>query len=156
KRFEEAAKDREAIREQMDKNHAEVMTVLSEIRSQFGRPFEQFARNVVIRILEGEGITGVRLKGLVLPDPDGLVFPESKQVEIDGYSESPPVIVEVTTILKSKEKIDKFIRKKEFVEKTFGKKYRGFFVASGSELTAEELANISVLLRKHGSELINL
>ncbi|MHA1372154.1 MAG: hypothetical protein ACTSRA_20845, partial [Promethearchaeota archaeon] len=62
----------------------------------------------------------------------------------------------VTTILKSREKVDKFIRKKEFVEKTFGKKYRGFFVASGSELTPDELADISVLLRKHGSELINL
>ncbi|MHA1371378.1 MAG: hypothetical protein ACTSRA_16870, partial [Promethearchaeota archaeon] len=64
--------------------------------------------------MEGEGITGVRLERLMLPDPDGIVFPESKQVEIDGYSESPPVIVEVTTILKSREKVDKFIRKKEF------------------------------------------
>jgi hypothetical protein len=54
-------------------------------------------------------------------------------VEIDGLSDDPPVIAEITTILHDREKVENFLKKKAFVESETGKVYRGFFVARGNE-----------------------
>ena len=114
-------------------------------------------RNVIIRILAGEGLYNVLLKPIKIKDKNRFVFPEgTDEIEIDGLSEDPPIIIEITSILRDKDKINIFLRKKEFVEKKFKKKFRGFFIAAGSELTQQEIADITVLLRKHQSELINL
>ncbi len=152
KRFEAMDKRFEA----MDKRFDGIEHQLKSITQAIGIPFEQFARNVVSRILDGEGIKDVVLKKARLPDPGGEVFPDTKEVEVDGLSEDPPVIVEVTSILRDADKVDKFLRKKAFLEKARGKPFRGFFVAAGCEFTRERIADISVQLRKHGAELLNL
>jgi hypothetical protein len=146
----------EAMQERMDANHQEVMTTLESLKQAFGAPFEQFARNVVSRILEGEGLAGVELKRTRMKDPDGEVFAATKEVEIDGISDDPPVIAEITTVLRDMDKVEKFLKKKAFVEKVNGKTYRGFFVASGSALSPKERADVEQLLREHGCELLNL
>ena len=130
--------------------------ILENIQSQLGKPFEQFARNMVSRILEGEGITKVQLKKIHLRDKDRMVFTLNEDIEIDGLSEKPPIIIEVTAILRDQEKVETFLRKKKFIEKYYNKKFRGFFVASGSELPRDQLADVSILLRKDNCELINL
>ncbi|MBD3213025.1 MAG: hypothetical protein GF311_10495 [Candidatus Lokiarchaeota archaeon] len=48
------------------------------------------------------------------------------------------------------------LRKKEFVEKEYGTKFRDFFVAASSGLSADKMADITVKLRELNSELINL
>ena len=153
----------EAIQQQMDKRfdamqrQMDIMqSTLEDIKESFGVPFEQFARNVVSRILEGEGFPGVELTQARFKDPEGEVFPETKEVEIDGLSDDPPVIIEITTILRSRDKVDKFLAKKSFIEKEKGHTYRGFFVASGTQLSQHEQANIVVLLKNNGAELLNL
>jgi hypothetical protein len=167
KRFEAVDKRFEVMQQQMDKRfeaaqqgtdaqHEKVISILTDIKDAIGVPFEQFARNVVSRILAGEGTPGVELKKARLKDPKGVVFPSTREVEIDGLSDDPPVIVEITTILRDREKVEKFLAKKSFVEKQRGKVYRGFFVASGSQLSLNELANIVVLLKQHRAELLNL
>jgi len=156
KRFEAMDKRFEAAQQHTDAKFEKVMVILTDIKESIGVPFEQFARNVVSRILAGEGTPGIDIKKVKLKDPKGIVFPQTKEVEIDGLSEDPPIIVEITTILRDREKVEKFIAKKAFVEKQNGKVYRGFFVASGSQLSQNELANIVVLLKQHGAELINL
>jgi len=163
KRFEAMDKRFEAMQQQMNKRFDSMQhqmdrmnSTLEDIKASFGVPFEQFARNVVSRILEGEGFSGVELKETRLKDPKGEVFPETKEVEIDGLSDEPPVIVEITTILRDRDKVDKFLAKKSFVEKQKGKAFRGFFVASGTVLSQHERANIVVLLKKNGAELLNL
>ena len=163
KRFEAMDKRFEAMQQQINKRFDSMQhqmdrmnSTLEDIKASFGVPFEQFARNVVSRILEGEGFSGVELKETRLKDPKGEVFPETKEVEIDGLSDEPPVIVEITTILRDRDKVDKFLAKKSFVEKQKGKAFRGFFVASGTVLSQHERANIVVLLKQNGAELLNL
>lgn len=159
KRFEAVDKHFEAMERRFDGVDTQLKTITDtviDIKRSFGAPFEQFARNVVSRILEGEGIPNVVLKKDKIPDKKGVVFPETKEIEIDGFSENPPVIVEITSILREKAKVETFLKKKAFVEKERGKKFRGFLIASGSNLTREELADINVMLKKNGAELINL
>ena len=160
KRFDEHDKrfDKHDKRfDESDKKSDKMLDILNNLQTQLGKPFEQFARNVIIRILEGEGLSRVLLKPLKLKDKNRFVFPDgTDEIEIDGLSEEPPIIIEITSILRNMDKTNTFLRKKEFIEKKFKKKFRGFFIAAGSELTQQEIADITVLLRKHQSELINL
>ncbi|MHA1758294.1 MAG: hypothetical protein ACTSVV_16095 [Promethearchaeota archaeon] len=162
-RFEEARKEREQIREQMNnyfreasKERSSILNILRSIQEQIGKPFEQFARNVIIRILEGEGFKNVKLKAVKFEDKDYSVFEDTSDVQIDGYSEDPPVIVEITSILHDTEKGEKLIKKKKFVERLTGKKFRGFLVAASCEIDQTQVADLIVKLREHNCELINL
>jgi len=157
KRFEESQKEMRQGFEESDKKSDKMLNILKNLQIRLGKPFEQFARNVIIRILEGEGISNVLLKSIKLKDKNRYVFPDgTDEIEIDGLSEEPPIIIEITSILRNMDKVNTFLRKKEFVEKKFKKKFRGFFIAAGSELTQHEIADITILLRKQKSELINL
>ncbi len=157
KRFEESQKEMRRGFEESDKKSDRMLDILNNLQTQLGKPFEQFARNVIIRILEGEGLTKVLLKPIKIKDKNRFVFPDgTNEIEIDGFSEEPAIIIEITSILRNMDKVNTFLRKKEFIEKKFKKKFRGFFIAAGSELTQREIADITVLLRKHQSELINL
>ncbi|MHA1584435.1 MAG: hypothetical protein ACTSWL_04215 [Promethearchaeota archaeon] len=170
KRFDAMDKRFEAMQKQMDKHFDavdnrfdiqnkkfdQINGKLDNLLQVFGEPFEQFARNVIERILEGEGTSGVHLDGNTLTDPKFKVSKSTTVVEIDGFSRDPPVIVEITTILKEKEKILKFLRKKSFIEEINGCKFRGFFVAASSKMTREDIGEMSVLLHSQNCELINL
>jgi hypothetical protein len=140
----------------IDQRFDSIEHTLNQIQSEIGKPFEQFARNVVIRILEGEGFRGVRLKSVYIPDPEFIVSENNSEFEVDGLSEDPPIIVEITSILKDQFKIEKFLKKKRFLEDLHQVQYRGFFVASGSELSQEDKADIVILLQQNNCELINL
>jgi len=170
KRFEASEKRFEAMQQQMnqrfdqtnqhfDQTNAQVASVLqvvTDIRSQLGASFEQFARNTVIRILEGEGYPGVVLRKQHLADPNHVVSPDTEDVEVDGLSSNPPVIIEITAILRDADKVNRFLRKKQLVEAQWSVPFRGFFVASGSELPRAELGNLIANLRQHHCELLNL
>ena len=60
------------------------------------------------------------------------------------------------SIIRDIDKINIFLRKKKFIEKYFDQKFRGFFIASGTELTRDQLVDIDILLRKNHCELLNL
>ncbi|MHA1584437.1 MAG: hypothetical protein ACTSWL_04225 [Promethearchaeota archaeon] len=159
KRFDAVDKRFDAVDKRFDiqdKNFDQINGKLDSLLQAFGKPFEQFARNVIERILEGEGKTGVHLEGITFTDSNFKVSKFTTVVEIDGFSRDPPVIVEITTILKEKEKIMKFLRKKSFIEEVEGLKFRGFFVAASSKMSREEIGEISVLLHSQNCELINL
>ena len=152
KRFEDIYKRFDKVDERFNK----IEGILYDIRKAIGKPFEQFARNVIIRILEAENIKNVKLKPTKLFDENRKFFPENPEVEIDGFSLEPPIIVEITTILRDIKKVENFIQKKKFVEYLYNKNFRGFFVAAGTELSSNEIADIEILLHKYNSELINL
>ncbi|MHA1149949.1 MAG: hypothetical protein ACTSR8_17060 [Promethearchaeota archaeon] len=156
KRFKAMDKRFEAMDKKMDYRHEEVMQAFKSLQSAFGKPFEQFGRNVIIRLLESEGQANVKLSSKKLKDPEEIVSKGSTEIEIDGFSLEPPIIVEITSILRNREKIKTFIKKKQLVEKQYGIEFRGFFVAATSEFTSEELSEMIVELRRHGCELINL
>ena len=110
----------------------------------------------MIRILEGEGISGVHLQSKIIPDPTYLVSENTPEFEVDGLSEDPPIVVEITSILRDQFKIEKFLRKKQVLEEFHQVQFRGFFVASGSELSQEDKADILLILKQNNCELINL
>ncbi len=158
-RFDQTDQRFDQTDQRFDQTNAQVASVLqvvTDIRSQIGASFEQFARNTVERILEGEGQTGVVLKSQHLADPGHVVSAETEDVEVDGLSPNPPVIIEITAILRDVEKVDRFIRKKRLAEIQYGVPFRGFFVASGSELPRAELGKLMTILRQHHCELLNL
>ncbi|HMF34014.1 MAG TPA: hypothetical protein VKK79_21495 [Candidatus Lokiarchaeia archaeon] len=133
-----------------------ILQVVQDIRSQLGTSFEQFARNVVGRILEGEGYPNVILAKKHFTDASHVVYMDSEDVEIDGYADDPAILMESTAILRDKKKIETFLRKKQVIEEQTGHQFRGFFVASGSELPSTEVADLVALLRQNQCELINL
>jgi len=160
KRFEQmqATMDKrfEAMDRKMDRNYTDLKSILNNIQNALGKPFEQFGRNVIVKLLQSEGYEKIKLKSKMLKDPDRFVSPGISQVEIDGFSLEPPVIAEITSILRAEEKVNLFLKKKEFVETKYDRKFRGFFVAATSELSAEEMGDLTIKLRDHNCELINL
>ena len=156
KRFESMDKRFESIDQTMKVNYRELKFILTNIQSIIGKPFEQFGRNIIVKLLKSEGYADIILESKKLNDPERYVSEGITEVEIDGFSLDPPVIVEITSILRTKEKIDIFLKKKEFVEKEFECKFRGFFIAASSEFSTEEMGELTVKLREHNCELINL
>jgi hypothetical protein len=162
-RFEAMQKTMDKRFEAMDKRFETIEVDISELKNMvgniqqtLGKPFEQFARNVVVRILDGEGMENVQLESRKFRDPERFVSEGIEEVEIDGFSLTPPIVVEITSILRSTEKVHKFLRKKEFLERKYQKDFRGFFIAASTEFPSEEIGEITVLLRKKNSELLNL
>ena len=121
-----------------------------------GKPFEQFARNVVTRILIGEGFSAANIIPKKFIDTEFRVFPDNNVIEIDGYSDDPAVIVEITSILRNQEKAEKFLKKKAYLEDVQKKPFRGFLVAAATEITEHEKLDLIQRLREHRCELINL
>ncbi|TXT66624.1 MAG: hypothetical protein BAJALOKI3v1_20087 [Promethearchaeota archaeon] len=159
KRFEAMDKRFEAMDkrfETIEVDISELKNMVGNIQQTLGKPFEQFARNVVVRILDGEGMENVQLESRKFRDPERFVSEGIEEVEIDGFSLTPPIVVEITSILRSTEKVHKFLRKKEFLERKYQKDFRGFFIAASTEFPSEEIGEITVLLRKKNSELLNL
>jgi hypothetical protein len=160
KRFEEhqAENNRrfDHLETTMQSGFSQLTSILNSIQAQIGKPFEQFARNVIVRILKGEGIDKIKIEPKTFIDTQHLVFKESNEIEIDGFSENPPVIMEITSILKDTAKVEKFLNKKQFIEKYYNRGFRGFFVAAGTEIDEETKLDIIYRLRTQQCELINL
>ena len=156
KRFEEQNKRFEERFDKMDIEIKSTNKKLDSLLNIFGKPFEQFGRNVISRLLKGEGYPNVKIEPMHLKDDQNIVHEATTDIEIDGISHDPAIIVEITSILRKNEKLDKFLKKKKFVEDYYKKPFRGFFVASGTEINQEEKADLLVRLRENNCELINL
>jgi hypothetical protein len=162
KRFDAMEKRFDAMQNQND-NYARdnrdhfnrIEGMLENVLREFGKPFEQFGRNVIARLLAAEGWPDVKFSTEKYSNPERIEFPH-EEVEIDGVSKDPPVLVEVTSILQDQEKIDKFLQKKRFLEQITGVSFRGFIVAATTSLEAQTLGNIIVELKIQNVELINL
>ncbi|MBD3213024.1 MAG: hypothetical protein GF311_10490 [Candidatus Lokiarchaeota archaeon] len=98
KRFEKMQKAMDKRFDAMDKRFDEGTTILGHIQQHLGKPFEQFGRNVLSKLLKTEGYEKVSLEAQKIKDPDSYVAEGSTEIEIDGFSIEPPVVVEITSI----------------------------------------------------------
>ena len=89
----------ESVEKKMDKNYLDLRSILTSIQSAIGKPFEQFGRNIIVKLLKSEGYTGVILESKKLQDPESYVSESISEVEIDGFSLDPPIIAEITSCL---------------------------------------------------------
>jgi hypothetical protein len=156
KRFETMLQTMDQRFEKVDQRFDRISIILQNIQQSLGKPFEQFGRNVIIKILKSEGYEKLTLESKKMKDPESFVSEDTTEVEIDGFSIEPPIIVEITSVLRTEKKIDTFLKKKEYVEKEYGIEFRGFFVAATSEFSPDKMADITVKLREANCELINL
>jgi hypothetical protein len=155
KRFEAMDKRFDGLENEMRSGFSKITGMLESLTATFGKPFEQFGRNVITRLLEAEGFGSVLIKNVTYPNPDRFEFSHS-EVEIDGISEDPAIIVEITSILKDWEKVEKLLKKKRFVEHILKKPFRGFLVAATTEFDQKEKLDLIVKLKENQIELINL
>ncbi|MHA1758868.1 MAG: hypothetical protein ACTSVV_19030 [Promethearchaeota archaeon] len=156
RRFEQSQIEINKRFNSQDEKLDKTLNILKNLQKTLGKPFEQFGRNMLARILEGEGYKKVHIVPKKFIDKDYIVHSDSTEVEVDGYSDDPPVIMEITSILSDTEKVDTFLKKKKFIEKLTGKKFRGFFIAAGTELPRDILADIILKLKQENCEFLNL
>ena len=55
------------------------MSILKNIQQAIGKPFEQFARNVIVRLLNSEGFADVNLKAKKIKDMNEFISKGNKK-----------------------------------------------------------------------------
>jgi exonuclease VII large subunit len=70
KRFEAMQKNMDQRFEKVDTDFSEVKDILKHIQTNLGKSFEQFGRNIVIKLLKTEGYETVTIKPKRFKDPE--------------------------------------------------------------------------------------
>jgi|SRR5271157_17812 len=103
---------------------------LDEISIGAGESFVQFCKTLIKTILAGEGVEIPFVDGeRHFSDPNQEVNPGTSDIEVDLFCPDPAVIGEVTYKVSTIDKLDRFVRKAEFLEQEIikGPSYRFFF-----------------------------
>ena len=138
KRFEAMDKRFEAMQQQIDKGFTEtnkkfetVFRRLDEIAIGADVSFELFCIDMIKNIFKAEGrpVPYIEQRRHFV-DPNHDVHPDTTDVEIDLFYPDPPLIGEVTYRASTMDKLDTFIKKIAFMERTtFKKAARRYFCA---------------------------
>ncbi|MBD3189472.1 MAG: hypothetical protein GF308_02460 [Candidatus Heimdallarchaeota archaeon] len=150
KEFRERTKTVDQRFEQMDKK---VDRGFAELSLGFGINFEDLSQVIVKKIMAIQGIKLPKLERKSFVDHKMTVHKDSTDVEVDLFSEEPLIIGEVTGSIIERDKIERFIRKIQFLEEKFKKKATLKIVVTyriHSSLSKE----IREMLKKEGIELI--
>jgi len=167
KRFEETLKRYEENRVETNKRfevldmRLEIMTSFMDRRFKelalgYGGTFEGFNKTILKKILAARGIPikAFNESPLHFQDPDRIVHPHTTDVEINIFNEKPPIIGEVTSSLVRLDDLNTFIRKIQFIEKKFNKKFQRFFITLFIDDKIKEPCQI--LLTKYAIEVATL
>jgi hypothetical protein len=167
KRFEETLKRYEENRVETNKRfevldmRLEIMTSFMDRRFKelalgYGGTFEGFNKTILKKILAARGIPikAFNESPLHFQDPDRIVHPHTTDVEINIFNENPPIIGEVTSSLVRLDDLNTFIRKIQFIEKKFNKKFQRFFITLFIDDKIKEPCQI--LLTKYAIEVATL
>ena len=156
KRFEQMQENTDKRFKDMQSQFNKMDKKLDNLLSILGRPFEQFCRNVIVKILEAENIKGVKLEPKTIKNPNKKLL-DANELEFDAFSLDPPIVAEITSVLRDLNKVHKFLKKKEILEEKYEKKFRGFFVAGAVEnFSQDQKAELITELAKHNVTFINL
>ena len=148
-RFEEVNQRFESLTKYMDRR-------FSELSIGYGATFEGFNKTILKKILEERGIPvkAFTVTPIHFNDSNHIVHVSTTDVEINIFSEDPPIIGEVTSSLVEIEKLETFIRKIKFIEKQFNKKFKPFFITL---YIAEDIQKaVKLLLTQYDIEAITL
>ena len=147
-RFEEINQRFEALNERLEADRKETAQRFEEINQRFealttyidrrfkelsigyGGTFEGFNKTILRKILQERGIPveAFNVTPIHFKDPTRSVHPDTTDVEINIFNETPPIIGEVTSSLVDLKKLKTFIRKIQFIEQKFNKQFQRFFI----------------------------
>jgi len=135
KRFEEINRRFEENRIYMDRR-------FNELALGYGGTFEGFNKTILKKILEERGIPvkAFNVTPIHFQDPEMNVHKNTTDVEVNIFSEDPPIIGEVTSSLVNIEKLETYVRKIQFIEKKFKKEFQHFFITLYVDEKIKELA----------------
>ncbi len=130
KRFEAMDKRFEAMQKQMDKRFEAMQKQIDKRFERVYRRFDQLdfghtdivdgiAYIIVKRELEQRGYDVKLKKSHHFTDLENIVHPDTQDVEVDIFHVNPNIIGEATLKLTDIEKVRTFIRKIQFIEKTY-------------------------------------
>jgi hypothetical protein len=169
RRFEEAAREREAIREEAARDRAKIgddmakgfarvdrsiQKFRSKISARLGERFEGIGRQIARELLLERGIKVKRIQAYKTRDIKGLVFEKGQDVEVDVFVKEPLVIGEIKSIIEKKDELISFSRKVKFFEKQFGKKSK-FRLVITIDIADKIRDAVKALAKKHQIKLIS-
>ncbi|WP_457557953.1 hypothetical protein [Candidatus Harpocratesius sp.] len=139
----------------VDNNFALVFRRLDEISIGADVSFELFCKNVIKSLLKAENIDVPFIEsGRHFSDPNHHVFKDTTDVEIDLFCPEPPIIGEVTYKITDPTKMEKIIRKIEFMEKEIFKKTARRYLCT-LEISKECYSEIYTIAQKHQIKIIS-
>ena len=166
-RFEEMNKRFEENREETNKRFEaidqrfEILTSyidrrFKELALGYGGTFEGFNKTILKKILAERGIPiqAFNVTPLHFQDSAKIVHSNTTDVEINIFNENPPIIGEVTSSLVDFEDLNIFIRKIQFIEKKYKKKFQRFFITLYIDDKIKEPCQ--ALFKKYAIEVITL
>ncbi len=126
-RFEQIDQEFKTLRQEMNERFERnertlqrVENMLRDLHSYMGSNFEGLVWTFVNRELISRGFESFTLlRNARFVDKQGIVHIDSTIVELDIFSARPLVAVEVTGILQDLNKVDKFIRKVQFIRQLY-------------------------------------
>jgi len=134
KRFEENRKETnkrfEEINKRFEENRVYMDRRFRELAAGYGGTFEGFNKAILRKILKERGIPirAFNATPIHFDDPSRFVHIKTTNVEINIFSEDPPIIGEVTSSLAKISELEIFIRKIKFIKEKFRKNFKKFFI----------------------------
>ena len=156
KRFEAMQKQMdkrfEAMQKQIDKRFESVYRRFDQLDFGHTDIVEGIAYIVVKRELEQRGHEIKLRKGHHFTDSENMVHPDTQDFEIDIFHVNPNIIGEAILKLTDIEKVRTFIRKIQFIEKTYKVPFKRYFFCYTMYDNIKE--EVQLLFNKYDIELI--
>jgi len=125
--FEQMQKQMDTRFNKVDKRFNNVNARFDALSLDFGTAIEKISYSFIKQMLESEGIAVFpKLRGHFI-DHDYEVHAGTTDVEIDLFSAEIPLIGECSLKITDMNKLEIFLRKINFIEKKYQKKFRRFF-----------------------------
>jgi hypothetical protein len=141
-------------REESNQRFEKMDQRLDEIQAGLGINFEGYNKNVLRTFLEAQGIPATNMIWRArMADPDRVIHASSTEVEIDLFLQEPLILVEVTSIERSLEKVEKFLNIITWLEKKFGQKTQAYYLLFDFEDSIREKAK--TMLQTAGVKIIS-
>ena len=115
------------------KTMKKILRVVEEFKFGLGKGFERYNKAVVVVSANHKVDAKSIAIGKKFADPEGVVNPINKEVEVDIFCSSPLIVGECTTYLDSDEleKVHRFIKTIAFIEKLHNEKPHSYFFTYG-------------------------
>ncbi len=152
KRFEAMDKRFEAHQKEQDKQFERVHERLDNIDLGYGVIAEGIEYSIINREFKHKGYDLKLQIRQHFSDNENYVHPDTTDVEVDIFHTNPNIIGEATLKLNNLDKVRTFIRKCEFLEKTYEIPFQKYFFCFKIDQGIKQALNI--ILGKYDIELI--
>ena len=128
----------------MDRRFNRTDHKIDRVLAGLGLNFEGYNKRVLEHFLVYQGLPADKMQWrAIIPDPEGVISPDNFEVEVDLFQQEPLIVVEITALEDSLEKVRRFIDIVRWLERKFNQKATAYFLTYDfDELIAEEAQRI--------------